>query len=498
MGIKPRRYKVKYMLRYDLKIFGRAEKHDVLGALYGYTKEISSDNPDMPVDLSLLQNEEKIDRIAVNLNKEEGDGHLKGSIKIPIHSNMDEENLSYLAAALELLDQVGPTKAEIIISSIDDVREERKSNIEARAASIKKRFNMGAKRSSNETMSSEEEKHKSSKPLRKEKGKKAVVKLSPDSSTESIFGGNRFKTSSEVYIVEGRADIRNLSKFNLFNTIAVNGTNVSSILKYLEKKDRLIIFLDGDRGGDLLCLELIERVGQKIVGVIRAPERKEVENLSEEEVKQCLKNSSSLHEAKWMTGTNKGTTFVDPSADSNRVNMDSKNLQTDDSTAKQLESKPTVKQLNNQNGSTRKKSPKSRDSRLNKGRSGRSSSNNRSYKKTEKYEKVLTPLILDTIKKVRSNEITVLVNKEGNFECEFTLKDTFDGLSEFLSRDREEGIDGCVIVTDGVVSNRLADLLKSHKIKTVIGAKFSDSLELSFLKKSLTLLTFSQIRKITA
>ena len=490
------------MLRYDLKIFGRAEKHDVLGALYGYTKEISNDNPDMPVDLSLLQNEEKIDRIAVNLNKEEGDEHLKGSIQIPIHSNMDEENLSYLAAALELLDQVGPTKAEINISSIDDVREERKSNIEARAASIKKRFNMGAKRSSNETMTTEEEKNKNSKSGRKERGRKqpmkAVIKLSPDSSKESIFGGNRFKASSEVYIVEGRADIRNLSKFNLSNTIAVNGTNVSSILKYLERKDRLIIFLDGDRGGDLLCLELIERVGHKIVGVIRAPERKEVENLSEDEVKQCLENSSSLHEAKWMTGTNKGTTFVDPSADSNRAKMDSENLKTNDPTTKQMESKSTVKQLNTQNGSARKKSLKSRDSRSNKARSGRSSSTNRSYKKTEKYEQVLTPLILDTIKKVRSNEITVLVNKEGNFECELTLKNTFDGLREFLSRDREEGIDGCVIITDGIVSNRLADLLKSHKIKTVIGAKFSDSLEFSLLKKSLTLLTFSQIRKITA
>ena len=52
-------------------------------------------------------------------------------------------------------------------------------------------------------------------------------------------------------MVEGRADIINLLRAGIENTIAVEGTSVPETVKDLARKGRtLYAFLDGDRGGD--------------------------------------------------------------------------------------------------------------------------------------------------------------------------------------------------------------------------------------------------------
>ena len=68
--------------------------------------------------------------------------------------------------------------------------------------------------------------------------------------------GPAVSSSETVYVVEGRADIINLLRAGIENTIAVEGTSVPDTVKDLARRGRtLIAFLDGDRGGDLILKE---------------------------------------------------------------------------------------------------------------------------------------------------------------------------------------------------------------------------------------------------
>ncbi|PSH00845.1 MAG: hypothetical protein BRC30_01415, partial [Nanohaloarchaea archaeon SW_7_46_7] len=94
--------------------------------------------------------------------------------------------------------------------------------------------------------------------------------------------------NEEVIIVEGKADVTNLLKHGVKNAVAIGGTDVpSGISKIADDKD-LTAFLDGDRGGDLILEELKEKAESRFVA--RAPEGKEVEELSKQELHEALRD----------------------------------------------------------------------------------------------------------------------------------------------------------------------------------------------------------------
>jgi len=88
--------------------------------------------------------------------------------------------------------------------------------------------------------------------------------------------------------VEGRADVINLMKNGISNTVAVEGTHIPRSIVDLTKTEgkRVIAFLDGDRGGDLILRELMQVA--KIDYIARAPEGKEVEELTKREIAKAL------------------------------------------------------------------------------------------------------------------------------------------------------------------------------------------------------------------
>ncbi|MHA1588901.1 MAG: toprim domain-containing protein, partial [Candidatus Thorarchaeota archaeon] len=100
--------------------------------------------------------------------------------------------------------------------------------------------------------------------------------------------GPELAGSKEIIIVEGRADIINLMKMGINNTIAVEGTHVPKTVIDLTKKRgmKTIAFLDGDRGGDLILRELMQVANVDYIA--RAPEGKEVEELSRRQVTKAL------------------------------------------------------------------------------------------------------------------------------------------------------------------------------------------------------------------
>src|SRR3989338_5359159 len=90
-----------------------------------------------------------------------------------------------------------------------------------------------------------------------------------------------------IVIVEGRADVLNLLKNDVTNVVAVGGANVTGAIAKLAREKEVTVFLDGDRGGDIILNEL-SRVAD-IDFVARAPSGKEVEELSRKELIKCLR-----------------------------------------------------------------------------------------------------------------------------------------------------------------------------------------------------------------
>jgi DNA primase len=86
-------------------------------------------------------------------------------------------------------------------------------------------------------------------------------------------------------------------KCGITNTVAVEGTHVPKSISDLTRKrgKKVTAFLDGDRGGDLILRELMQVA--KVDYIARAPEGKEVEDLSRREVTKALQTQIPADQA---------------------------------------------------------------------------------------------------------------------------------------------------------------------------------------------------------
>jgi len=114
-----------------------------------------------------------------------------------------------------------------------------------------------------------------------------LVELGPD----KLAAGPDAENSAEIILLEGRADVVNLLKRGFTNVIAVGGTKIPPSLPSLIKGKKVTVFIDGDRGGDLILKELKQVTS--IDYVARAPSGKEVEELNGKEIHQCLRARDS-------------------------------------------------------------------------------------------------------------------------------------------------------------------------------------------------------------
>ncbi|MDY6966973.1 MAG: toprim domain-containing protein, partial [Halobacteriota archaeon] len=94
--------------------------------------------------------------------------------------------------------------------------------------------------------------------------------------------------SDAILIVEGRADVLQLLKYGIKNTVAVEGTNIPDCIAKLSRKKTVTVFTDGDRGGDLILKELLQVA--EVDYVARAPDGKGVEELTQKEIVKSLRN----------------------------------------------------------------------------------------------------------------------------------------------------------------------------------------------------------------
>jgi DNA primase len=111
---------------------------------------------------------------------------------------------------------------------------------------------------------------------------------------EDLPAGPGLDGAKEIIVVEGRADIINLMRCGIFNTIALEGAKVPDSIRKITKERNATALLDGDRGGDLIQKELLQVTNVKFIG--RAPRGKEIEECNCKEISEAIENKKSISE----------------------------------------------------------------------------------------------------------------------------------------------------------------------------------------------------------
>jgi DNA primase len=111
---------------------------------------------------------------------------------------------------------------------------------------------------------------------------------------EDLPAGPELQKSKDIIVVEGRADIINLMRCGIRNTVALEGAKIPDSIKKLTKEKEATALLDGDRGGDLILKELLQVTSIRYVG--RAPRGKEIEECNCKEITEALENRVSVKE----------------------------------------------------------------------------------------------------------------------------------------------------------------------------------------------------------
>ncbi|WP_456321177.1 DNA primase DnaG [Palaeococcus sp. (in: euryarchaeotes)] len=396
----------KYVVYAEFEANGIVERPDVVGAIFGQTEGLLGDD----LDLRELQKTGRIGRIKVDVHTRSGKTY--GSITVP--SSLDRVETAILAAALETIDRVGPCEASIKVSRIEDVRATKRRYIIERAKEILE--------------SLMEEEIPESQELTDEVKKAVRAKELIEYGSEKLPAGPHVPFSDSIIVVEGRADVLNLLKHGIKNAIAVEGTSIPETIVKLSKERIVTAFTDGDRGGELILKELLQVADVDYVA--RAPEGKEVEELTKKEIVKSLRSKVPAEQV-----INdifyKGRNFYEVIREKNRE--------------KEREAVVPIQ-----------KEAKAREE-----------------KKEEKPERIIKPIqksrpsevekFKEYVEKVKTNSNAILLDQENKVIAEIPVRDLISTLNE------KEGIQ--TVVFNGIITQRLIDLVSDKGVKYLVGAR---------------------------
>ncbi len=256
----------KYLIHIHIEAEGVVEKPDVVGAVFGQTEGLLGED----LDLRDLQRSGRVGRIDVQIMSKHG----KTSGELYIASSLDRAETAILAASLETIERVGPCVSLIKVQGIEDLRAIKRRQIVDRAKELLLESFDDVGISTNDILAEVRESIR-------------VEKVS-SIGEERLPAGPNVLDSDAIIIVEGRADVLNLLKCGIKNTVAVEGTKVPRTVVELSVKKNATVFVDGDRGGDLILRELLQVA--EIDFVAFSPRGRSVEDMSRKEIVKSLRN----------------------------------------------------------------------------------------------------------------------------------------------------------------------------------------------------------------
>ena len=275
----------KYIVHSVIHIDGIVDRPDVIGAIFGQTEGLLGND----LELRELQRSGRIGRIEVNVTT--SSGKTTGEIIIP--SSLDKTETAIVAAALEIIQRIGPCNAKIEVKTIEDVRISKRQFVIDRAKALLQNLTQGTLPDSQE--------------LADEVAQSVRMMEVSDYGREKLAAGPAIEESEEIIIVEGRADVLNLLKHGFKNAIALNGTSVPQTVKDLTRKKTATVFVDGDRGGNLIIRELLSTADLDFVS--KAPDGKEVEEITKKEIHKALRSRVTAEQAKLDLGVDDSGTL---------------------------------------------------------------------------------------------------------------------------------------------------------------------------------------------
>ena len=264
----------KYVIHASIRTDGNVQRKDVVGAIFGQTEGLLGE----ALQLRKLQRTGRIGHVDVVLHQNKG----KVQGEILVSSSLDQVSTAVIGAALETIDRIGPCKAVIKVKMIENQQSSKRDHVIERGKQLLlKMVNSGVDDSKN---------------ILEEV--RAVLTLDKETEYHGMTAGPNVVGSEAIIIVEGRNDVRNLLKFGIKNAIATMGSGIKPELVELAKgKKGVTAFIDGDRGGKLLLMEINGQLGKSLTHVAMAPQSREVEHLEGKVVTKYLQQKEAASKA---------------------------------------------------------------------------------------------------------------------------------------------------------------------------------------------------------
>ena len=440
---------LKYLIRASFEVDGRVEKHDIIGAVFGQTEGLLGSE----FNLEELQNKDKIGRVHIDL-KYQGTKTV-GEMQIP--SNLDRVETVILAAMIETVDKVGPYSARITVESIEDLRAEKLKWIVQRAR---------------ELLQSVKEQEPDIKEIVRQVSQKAeaqprVIEYGED----RLPAGPEVERSDTIIIVEGRADVINLGRYGYANTIAIGGAKerVPKTILDVAKGKKVILFVDGDRGGEMIMRTVLSQM--HVDYVARAPKGMEVEQLTGKEIARALTQMVPAEEAMKQLGMVPAQPEAAPQpaeqvAVQQPAPQEAAQVQQPAQPAEQAAQQPQAEQAVQQTPQQPEAAPQLAQ------QAGVASL-------------IMPKQVLDSMKELKGTLEAVAYDRSWNEVARLKVKDLFNWMQQVES--------GKVyaVVFDGIITQRLLDAASEKGVALLIGARIGS--RVSSRKGDVVFMTFSDI-----
>jgi DNA primase len=394
----------KYTVYAHFAASGTVEKPDIIGAVFGQTEGLLGKD----MDLRELQKTGRVGRIDVDSKTIQG--KTSGYIIIP--SSLDASETALIAACVETIERVGPCTAKINIERIEDVRASKRQYVVDRAKELlAAMYDQGSL-----------ELEEITEQIKESVRKAEVVQY------KGLAAGPGVANSDEIIIVEGRADVVNLLRCGIKNAIAMGGTSVPPVISEISKQKEMTAFLDGDRGGDLNYKELMAVCD--LDSVARAPDGKEVEELTKKEIYKALREKIPASSADLFSESKKPTTSRRPPQRNTRSST----------TRDQRNTRPSPTNNRNQRN-TRSETPKKL---------------NIDPRRLEIYKEMLESLT--------GTRAALFLDELGGVIGKVPVPEMFNALKQ---------IDAESLVIDGEIDQKLANFCAQRGVRYLIGSKLA-------------------------
>ncbi|MGC8573184.1 MAG: DNA primase [Caldisphaera sp.] len=429
---------MKYLIKASFEVDGRVDKHDVIGAVFGQTEGLLGSD----FNLEQLQNKDKIGRVHIDM-KYQGTKSV-GILQIP--SNLDRVETVLLAAMIESVDRVGPYNSRINIDDIQDLRIEKLQKIVERARQLLQRV--------------KEQEPDIKEILRQISQKPEVQPKVIEIGEEKLPAGPDVEKADTIIIVEGRADVINLMKYGYTNTVALEGARekVPKTIVELAKNKKVIAFVDGDRGGDLILKNLLDQV--HVDYVARAPKGMEVEQLTGKEIARSLSQMMPAEAVKQQLLSIKETKEEAEAAHEQTL----PEVQTTEEKAEEKKEE-IAQEVSNQQVLQE----------IAKGE-----------QKSESISQLVVPKqVIDNIKNIKGTLEAIIYDRDWKEITRIKVRDLFTWL------DTAQPNSAYAIIFDGIITQRILDLAGDKGIVLLIGARMGS--KISSKRGDVKFATFSDL-----